>query len=214
MADLVAPPPTDHAALVDELLALGHADVAGHSLRSFQFAAALALDDGVELDLEVLYLGTVLHDVGLAPELDGPARFEARGANEVRSRLRGSGMDPARAELVWDVIALHATSDLARHKAPETDYANRGISIDVSGRGVERLPVEFVRDVLARWPRDTFPVTFADTLTDEVRRHPDTARFCWMESVAAAAIPGYERPDFLVALAASPDRFPVVPGTQ
>jgi HD-GYP domain-containing protein (c-di-GMP phosphodiesterase class II) len=35
-----------------------------HCQRSYQFAAAFAKADGIELDVEVLYLGTVLHDVG------------------------------------------------------------------------------------------------------------------------------------------------------
>jgi len=38
--------------------------VAGHCRRSYQFAALIARADGVGIDEEVLYLGTLLHDLG------------------------------------------------------------------------------------------------------------------------------------------------------
>jgi HD superfamily phosphodiesterase len=99
--------------------------VRSHCHRSYQFAAALAKADGVELDDEVLYLGTLLHDVGLSPGGDGSARFEVRGANIVRALLLDNGMERDRVDNVWDCIAMHASSSLARHKSPETRYSSR-----------------------------------------------------------------------------------------
>ena len=57
-------------------------------------------------------------------------------------------MQPARAEKVWDVIALHASTAIAGHKSTETRIANRGISVDVRGVGAEVLPADSVRAVL------------------------------------------------------------------
>jgi hypothetical protein len=177
--------------------------VAGHCRRSYQFAALIARADGVEVDEEVLYLGTLLHDLGLAPRYDGPERFDVRGANVVRTLLLDHGMERVRAENVWDVIALHATSAIAQHKSPETRLANRGISVDVRGVGADVLPSDAVRAVLDEWPRQDFPSAFTRLLVDEVRAHPDTVRFSWLESIAAAHVPGFEVADFLAVLRAS-----------
>jgi hypothetical protein len=178
-------------------------EVAAHCERSFQFAGLIARAEGLTVDMEVVYIGTLLHDVGLAAAFAGPDRFEARGANVVRTLLIDAGMDPERVANVWDVIALHATSTLAAHKSPETNLANRGISIDVRGVGFEGLPPGDVRAILDGWPRATFAAAFERILADEVRANPATARFSWLESVAVAHVPGYVAGDFVAGLHAS-----------
>lgn len=200
---LVVPPATAITGELRSLLATTHTEVAAHSERSYQFAAALALVDGADVDDEVLYVGTVLHDIGLAPGADGAERFEVRGANLVRELLLDNGMASDRAANVWDIIAMHASTPLARHKSVETRYANSGIALDVRGAGGESLPHEFVRAVLDRWPRHGFPAAFEQVLADEVRAHLDSVRMSWLESVAVAHVPGFSPTDFLAALRAS-----------
>jgi hypothetical protein len=187
----------------DMLRACCPAHVVAHSERSYQFAALVAAAEAVEVDMEVLYIGTILHDVGLSTRFDGPARFEMRGANAVRAMLLEAGMQTARAESVWDVVALHASTAIAAHKSVETRIANRGISIDIRGVGAEPLPPEAVRAVLETWPRHGFPAEFTQTLVDEVRAHPASVRSSWMECIAVAHVPGFEPSDFLATLAAS-----------
>ena len=205
MADhLIAPPDTPLAREAGALLdAECDRELAGHCRRSYQFAALIARAEGVEVDEEVLFLGTLLHDLGLARRYDGPERFDVRGANFVRALLLDHGMERARAENVWDVIALHAAGAIAQHKSPETRIANRGISVDVRGVGADVLPTDAVREVLDEWPRQDFPSAFTRLLVDEVRAHPDTVRFSWLESVASAHVPGFEVTDFLAVLRAS-----------
>jgi hypothetical protein len=202
-ADLVEPPATAVAAEVSRLLDQCPPVVVAHSRRSHQFAVAFATADGVELDHEVLYLGTVLHDVGLSSAADGSERFEVRGANLVRQLLLDHRMEPARVANVWDCIAMHASTPLARHKSPETRYANRGIALDVRGSGAEALEPALVRAVLDRWPRHEFPAGFEAVLADEVRARPDSVRMSWLESVASVHVPGFVPTDFLAGLRAS-----------
>ena len=200
----IDPPDTDLARQASQLLhAACDPHVAAHCERSFQFAALLARADDVDLDIEVLYIGTVLHDLGLAARFRGPERFEMRGANAVRAILRQAGMAEARAENVWDVIALHASTAIATHKSVETRIANRGISIDVRGEGAERLPADAVRAVLDAWPRHDFPPSFSQTIVQEVCANPSAARSSWMESIAVAHVPGFQPADFLATLHAS-----------
>jgi HD domain len=200
----IAPPDTD---LSRKALDLVHGScaphVAAHCERSFQFAALVARGEEVDIDLEVLYIGTLLHDLGLAPQFDGPERFEMRGANAVRTMLLEADMNPVRAENVWDVIALHASTAIAAHKSPETRIANRGISIDVRGVGAEKLPGDAVRAVLDTWPRQDFPDVFSQTMIDEVQANPASVRSSWMECIAVAHVPGFEPADFLSTLHSS-----------
>ena len=190
---------------VSRLLAQTPPAVVAHSHRSYHFAAAFAAADGVALDDEVLYLGTVLHDIGLSPAADGGERFEVRGANLVRQLLQRHGMQLDRIANVWDCIALHASTPLAQHKSPETRYANRGIALDVRGVGAESLDATLVRSVLDRWSRLGFPDAFEAVLADEVRSHPDSVRMSWLESVAIAHVSGFTTTDFLKGLHASRD---------
>jgi hypothetical protein len=177
--------------------------VADHSRRAYLFAVLHARRDGVDLDHEALYVGTLLHDVGLSAMYDGDARFEVRGANAVRSALLEQGWSPERAANVWDIIALHATTQLAAHKSPETCYANLGVSTDLRGSGLSGLGDDNVRWVLDHFPRAEFPQLFCDTLIHEVRTHVSSVRLSWLEPIAVKHVDGYAAADVLDALAAS-----------
>jgi HD domain len=204
-AALLVPEPTSALAVAAHarLLAACNPPLVGHCERSFQFAAALAREEAVEVDLEVLYVGTILHDLGLSPTCTGPARFEVRGANQVRAWLIDEGMDRVRAEVVWDVIALHASGELARHKSPETAMANRGISVDIRGVVPAALPPEVVRAVLDAHPRHGFASAMVEMLVAEVRAAPDAVRLSWLESIAVRHVPGYPASDFEAVVMAS-----------
>ena len=200
----IDPPDTDLSRTARDLVhECCPAHVAAHCERSFQFAALVARSEDIDIDLEVLYIGTLLHDLGLAGRFSGPERFEMRGANAARAMLLEAEMDPRRAETVWDVIALHASTAIAAHKSTETRIANRGISIDVRGAGADKLPADAVRAVLDAWPRHDFPAVFSQTLIDEVRANPASVRSSWMECIAIAHVPGFEPADFLSTLRSS-----------
>ena len=185
--------------------------VAAHCHRSFQFAGLVARLEGLQPDLEVLYLGTILHDLGLAAQCAGPDRFEMRGANHARALLLDSGMDPVRVGNVWAIIALHASTAIAAHKSVETYVGNRGISIDVRGSGIERLDPSDVARVLAVWPRSGFTDAFAQILIDEVRANPPSTRLSWRESIATASVAGFSATNFLDVLHGSSNNFPPDP---
>ena len=72
-----------------------------HSLRSFYFASLLAERRKTRLDVEVLYLGTIMHDIGLVEGMiHEPRRFEVVGADFARSHLLEQGLDEGRADVV------------------------------------------------------------------------------------------------------------------
>jgi hypothetical protein len=171
-----------------------------HCERSLLFARLLAERDGCDVDVEVLHVGVLLHDMGLSSRHQGPERFEVRGANLAREMLTEVAWRPDRIANAWDVIALHTSREIAHHKTPETDYANQGISLDIRGRAPDGLDPDDVRAVLDRWPRATFPTEMSDALIAEVRARPDSTRSTWMEHIAATHVDGFEHPDFIAAL--------------
>src|SRR4051794_22286843 len=97
--------------------------VVGHSERSFQFAALLARSEATEVDLEVLYVGTLLHDVGLSPRFDGPARFEMRGANAGRATLLDAGMGRCAGRLGAAPLEPDRESTRLNSSHPSISYA-------------------------------------------------------------------------------------------
>lgn len=204
MVALPVEPPSGEIVLAARALLHGACPrhVVDHCERSYQFAALIARAEGVAVDDEVLYVGTLLHDIALSERFAGPERFEPRGANVARRFALDQGMSQPRAEAVWDIVALHASTALARNKSREVAIANRGISFDIRGVGVE-LPRGDVLAVLGALPREGFPQSFHRTLVDEVRTNVASVRGSWMESIATREVAGYVPWDFTAGLFAS-----------
>ncbi|MEH2446261.1 MAG: hypothetical protein V7K18_10880 [Nostoc sp.] len=50
--------------------------------------------DGLKCDRELLYLGAVLHDLGLSDRFDGEQRFEVDGADVAQAFVVEHGLSP------------------------------------------------------------------------------------------------------------------------
>jgi HD superfamily phosphodiesterase len=68
-----------------------------HAMRSWLFAARIGQLKGIDCDLEVVAVGTILHDIGLTAGVSGPKRFEVNGADAVRSFITERGFSDHRA---------------------------------------------------------------------------------------------------------------------
>jgi hypothetical protein len=51
-----------------------------HAVRSWLFAAKIGQMKAIDCDLEVVAVGTILHDIGLTAGVSGSHRFEVNGA--------------------------------------------------------------------------------------------------------------------------------------
>jgi len=127
-----------------------------HSIRSYVFGRALGrtqnLEPGEDYDDELLFLGCLLHDVGLTDSGDGDQRFEVDGADLAVRFLTNNGLSENRAEVVWDAIALHTSRGIAHRKRPEIALAHAGIGVDVVG-GPPDLPPGLAARTLVALPR-------------------------------------------------------------
>src|SRR5215472_17277302 len=114
-------PQTQLAKVADELARAAEPDfLYNHSVRSYLFArvaaAARGLAPGEGYDDELLFLSCILHDVGLTAQADRGRRFEVDGAEAAADMLRANGLEAARAQVVWDAIALHTSPGIAEHQ--------------------------------------------------------------------------------------------------
>ena len=108
-----------------------------HAMRSWLFAARIAHLKGMDCDLEVVAIGTILHDIGLTAGVSGSNRFEVNGANAALSFIKERGFPDRRAQLIWDLVALNSTPSIALHKEAEVAVGTMGIGLDYGGFGIE-----------------------------------------------------------------------------
>jgi hypothetical protein len=150
--------------------------LANHSLRSYLFGSAVAAGrgwkHGVDYDDELLFLGCVLHDVGLTEQGDGDLRFEVDGADLAVGFLLEQGYPQPRAQVVWDAIALHTSPQIADRNGPEVALARQGIAVDIAGTGADLLPAGFADGVHARFPRLDVEDGLADAIVSQVLANP------------------------------------------
>jgi len=153
--------------------------VFNHSLRSYLFAEALAgtrnLRPGTDYDQELLFLGCVLHDLGLSDRAADDRRFEIGGADLAAEFLRDQHVAPERIAVVWDAIALHTSDGIAGRKAPEVGIAQLGIAADILGRERDQLPADLVESVQVALPRHNLSYALTDAIVDRGLRAPGTA---------------------------------------
>ena len=112
--------------------------VFAHSVRSYLYARALA--GRRRYDDELVFLGCILHDLGISERGNGDQRFEVDGADLAAEFLREQGVDEDRVQVVWDAVALHTSDGIAGRKGPEVALSQIGIAADILGRGREALP--------------------------------------------------------------------------
>jgi uncharacterized protein len=110
-----------------------------HSVRDYQLAKALAAEDHVAIDDDVLYAAAYLHDVAALPPYEKPHRDHAdEGAELVGSLLSGSGFPLAKIEAVRGAIRTHMFD--RKPVGPEALYLHDADALDWLGAvGVARI---------------------------------------------------------------------------
>jgi hypothetical protein len=175
-----------------------------HVMRSYFFGELIARGRGLEHDPELVFISTVLHDLGLTERFRGPFRFEVDGANAAREFLKSHGVPPEKTALVWDAIALHTSPGIALHKEPEVVVAAIGIGIDVPGFGADELPPGTLDLVVAAYPRLRFKTAFMDNLIDITKRKPQVTFGSFLIDVGQRYVTGFSTPNFCDLMAGAP----------
>jgi hypothetical protein len=165
-----------------------------HAMRSWLFGVIIAEGAKPAPDPELLAVSAILHDLGLTDRYSAQERFEVDGANAARSFLKERGIPAQQIQVVWDAIALHTTRSIALHKEPEVAVLHSGIAVDVIGAGLELIPQDSVRAILAEFPRFSMKKQFLECLCGVVRRKPATTYDNTLRDLGTRYVTGYTAP--------------------
>ena len=160
----------------------------GHCRRSHVFAALLGQELGIDYDEELLYLCTVLHDLGLTEQYATGERLEVAGARAAADFARTQGVPDEQVGVIWDAVALHASAGIADAKGGEVALSHFGIAVDVIGLRRELLSDEAFEAVVAAFPRHNFKKSFHELLIDHATRNPTAYLFTWFHDSLRAHV--------------------------
>ncbi|MGA4837895.1 HD domain-containing protein [Streptomyces sp. G45] len=174
------PFPDSHVAVAarDFVRSTGHPALFHHCMRTYLYARLIGERDGLlpdrDYDDELLFLGSVLHDVGLTADGDREQRFEVDGADLAAAFLVGQGQPAERVEVVWDAIALHTSEGIASRKRPEIALVSAGTRLDIAGSAAD-LPPGYADRVHAVLPRLHAAAVLGDAIVEQARARPAKA---------------------------------------
>lgn len=166
-----------------------------HVHRSWWFADFLGQKRGLKYDREVVYLAALMHDLGLTPEFAADQRFEVDGADAASRFLLDNGYADAKAQLVWDAIALHSSAGIAERKQPEIALIFMGAHVDVMGLFIEEITPSLIDDTLALYPRLGMKAAFTAAVAEVARKKPHTAIGTGLADVGRRHIHSFDCPN-------------------
>jgi hypothetical protein len=147
----------------------------GHVLRSYFFAALLAVHDRMDYDQELLYVGCVLHDIGLTPRFADPIRpFEHVSADTCAELVERHDWALPRRYRLHRAVVLHMAPTLPPAEEAEVLLLEAGVACDVTGARSRELSGRAIDELLARYPRAGFKREFSQLLRSEAAHKPQT----------------------------------------
>ncbi len=125
----------------------------GHGYRTWMFGAGLATLDGATLDMELLYVASLLHDFGLSQAVDGED-FTLRSAGRLQRCADEAGLEPATVDQAADAITVHAGPGITIERDGALGvYVQAGAMLDLAGMRVGDLSRAYRDDVINAHPR-------------------------------------------------------------
>jgi hypothetical protein len=128
-----------------------------HCLRTYLWARCLAVPCGLRPDEEIMWVASLLHDLGLteryaAEPADAPC-FAVRGAEGARVVCEQAGWRHDRTETVVEAITLHLNVAVDIEHGDEALLLNAATALDVTGLRVWELHKDTARAISDRHPR-------------------------------------------------------------
>jgi hypothetical protein len=160
-----------------------------HCARSYLWAASLGRTEGIAYDAELLYVASLLHDLGLVEAFDTHRTdFEEAGGDVGWALAAGAGWPEERRTRVKEIVVCHMWDAVDPAADPESYLLNEATSFDISGRRPEAWSPELTAEVLERHPRLDLPAEFTAAFEDQARRKPGCAAAAAIESGLAGRI--------------------------
>ncbi len=167
-----------------------------HCLRTYLFGQMLGQKNQLVFDEELLYLGAIMHDLGLTEAFNGKQRYEVEGADVARAFVQKHGLSDEKADAIWDAIALHTSIGIAGRKRPEIALVHLGASLDIFGMGTDDLSTEVVHQVFETYPRLGLSDAITQLLVKQVKKKPQVVPFTWLTEVGRSCIHRFACPSY------------------
>ncbi|MGW4489407.1 hypothetical protein ACWEOE_36915 [Amycolatopsis sp. NPDC004368] len=122
-----------------------------HGYRTWLLGTALAQVDQTDVDAELLFVTSLLHDSGMLLSVPGED-FTRRSADAVLEVFDRAGAPRGRALDAADAVVAHATPGLDRSADPVAYYVQGGAMADLAGIRRWHLPPGAIGQAYARYP--------------------------------------------------------------
>ncbi|WIX78004.1 hypothetical protein QRX50_42520 [Amycolatopsis carbonis] len=122
-----------------------------HGYRTWLLGTALSQVDQAEVDAELLFVTSLLHDSGMLVSVPGED-FTRRSAENVLEVFDRAGAPRRRALEAADAVVAHATPGLDRSADPIGYYVQCGAMADLAGIRRWHLPPGVMSQAHARYP--------------------------------------------------------------
>jgi hypothetical protein len=175
-----------------------------HVHRTWWFAEFIGKKRGMKYDRELVYIGSLLHDLGLSEDHAADKRFEVDGADAASKFLHTHGYPKAKIDLVWDAIALHSSGGIADRREPEVALVHFGAFVDVMGLRKDEISPQLIDDTIALYPRLGFKKAFVEALAEVARKKPHTAVGTGLADIGRRLVPGLNIPNMCDILLGAP----------
>jgi hypothetical protein len=173
---LLTPPSPVAARALDVVQTWSSPALVNHCLRSWAWAVLLAPTVDLEPDPELLFVATMLHDLGVTPSFDAHrVPFEDAGGAVGSVFALGAGWDAVRARRVGEIIERHMWTSVDPALDAEGHLLEVATSLDVSGVGFERWSMSDLHAVAAALPRLDFSASFDGLIHEQAGRKPSSA---------------------------------------
>ncbi len=144
----------------------------GHSHRTWLYGAALAALDRNELEPELFYVSSLLHDHGIVKPVAGED-FTLRSAERVLRCGKESGAPAGALERIADAITAHATPGATIERDGALGfYTQAGAMLDLGGLRAEDVSDAFREQTGRLHPRTGVTAEIASMIRAEARAVP------------------------------------------
>jgi HD domain len=173
-----------------------------HSSRVYYFGALAGKKLGLRFDPELLYVGTMFHDMGLTRQHSSATeRFEVDGANAARDFLRSHRIPQQDIDVVWTSIALHTTPGIPQHMHPVVALVTAGVEMDVLGLTYPEYATAEREAVVGAHPRtERFKEDIIQAFYDGIKHKPQTTFGNVKADVLADKDPAFRRQNFCTVI--------------
>ena len=143
-----------------------------HSLRSYAFGLGMAYKSKIEVDQEVFFMGSIMHDLGLTDHYDRGNTFELDGAIAAMTIAEDCGMSKIKSELIHEMVALHNSVGIAHKLEPEIALLHYGAGADVAGLWIEDIHPKTIQEILLEYPRGNVKDGMIRLMTEQISKKP------------------------------------------